>query len=205
MGSDPSGKEVWISYKEEVTEDDGSTNTVDKKVQYKNGKLYNEDGKAYKGNNSFVTKSFDALKGFSNSNSSEFMTRLDLLVKSEFSYNITETNDRLSDFANSATPDNQDVFGAYGTPMGGTLLVSLQDINNGTSYSEFLSHEVFGHFYDYMTGNNDYEQCAPGVYKNDVRAVNMQNIQRIIEGKNPTDTYQGFKIPGQYLNDYMRK
>jgi RHS repeat-associated protein len=205
MGKDPSGKEVWITYKEEVTEDDGSKNTVDKKVQYKNGKLYNEDGKAYKGNNAFVQTTYDELRRFSQSNSAIFRSEMAQLVKSNFVYTIAETNIELSDFVNSAEPDDKEEFGAFGTPMGGTLLVNINKINKDCSFAKFLAHEVMGHFYDYMTGNNDYGGDVPGVGNNDIRAVGMQNIQSILEGKKPTNLYNGYPIPWNLLPLIMEK
>ncbi|MFV0587800.1 RHS repeat-associated core domain-containing protein [Bacteroides reticulotermitis] len=49
---DPDGREIWIAFN--VTNKAGAT--TQQKVQYKDGKLYGTDGKAYTGGNEYATK-----------------------------------------------------------------------------------------------------------------------------------------------------
>lgn len=62
---DPTGNEIWIYYSEEETykDKDGKTRTrtVEKQVQYKDGKLFGKDGKEYTGTNETVLKIRDDL------------------------------------------------------------------------------------------------------------------------------------------------
>lgn len=46
--TDPKGKEIWISYSEFLSNEPGELGRVrERRVQYRDGKLYNEDGSDY--------------------------------------------------------------------------------------------------------------------------------------------------------------
>lgn len=62
---DPTGKKIWISFTETITEFDEDGNEVQRSVQrtveYRNGGLLNEDGSEYAGDNSYALQARDFL------------------------------------------------------------------------------------------------------------------------------------------------
>ncbi len=85
---DPNGKEIWITY---TTTKDDKTTTVS--YQYKNGKLYDDNNKVYKGKNAYlntVTKQLNQLK----KDDSEVGDMISNLEKNEYKNTITNLDEK---------------------------------------------------------------------------------------------------------------
>ncbi|MBS1632561.1 MAG: hypothetical protein JST10_08305 [Bacteroidetes bacterium] len=133
---DNDGREIWIYYGD------------NQRVKYQNGKLYNENGKKYKGKDAFVNKVFQTLNKISEvSNGSALLSEL-VDSKNEFKFTNTQTTDA-SGKAVSAFSFTENKDG------GGELHVGLlMDPQKGKSEGQNVAkigHELF-HGYQHEMG-----------------------------------------------------
>ncbi|MES2517895.1 MAG: DUF6443 domain-containing protein [Bacteroidota bacterium] len=165
--TDPDGKEVWISFGD------------NQRVRYDNGKLYNEDGKAYKGKDAFVS---NITKFLNMMNKTEMgSTVLTDLTKSKNTFNFVN---KVTDSGGTASfkPNSSEV------SMGGTIAAGnlvggrLSDIKK----LDVLSHELF-HGYQ-----NEHGEFGASINK---------EVEAYIFGAGVTVNYENGMYGGVFGND----
>lgn len=196
MYIDPSGREIWISY-ETSRNIDGINYVETHNVQYKGGKLYNEDGSSYKGNNKYVSQVANYLNDLKASDNVEVVHRLTTLETSDKVHTLKEY-DQADKFANTTEPSREgnimlgerDGSTVYFNPSIGNPLLNM-------------AHELLGHSYLYDTGKNNWEnEPNTGIPMREIQAVNIENIVRATFGYPKRTTYEPFgAIPKELLWD----
>ena len=198
---DPNGKEIWIWYQVSVTKEDGSTEMQDRKVQYKNGKLYSEDGGEYSGENEYVTQVASQINQLAQDDE-EFACRISVLEKSENIHSIAMT-DQWENPENITKPTNKEN-AAQNKPTGTNIFFNPTDEygEGGKRHPRAaLAHELLGHGYDYDQAETDWSKTKNGIRRAEVDAVNIENKARAA-AKNPKRTdYSGKPIPKHMLHD----
>ncbi len=124
--TDPDGREIWIGYGD------------DRRAQYKDGKLYNEDGSKYKGKDAFVKTVFKTLNGISSTDIGKDVVGKSSTSDNNFVYTNTSAgvgNDRTLAFQENANE-------------GGEIHASALMNNKITEGQKFESsaHELFHGF-----------------------------------------------------------
>jgi len=133
---DIDGREIWIYYGD------------NQKVQYRNGKLYDENGKKFKGKDAFVNKVFRTLNKISEaSNGNALLSEL-VTSKNEFKFTNTASTD--------ASGKQVNAFSFVANKEGGGEfhigdLMDKQRGNNEGANVENLAHELF-HGYQHEMG-----------------------------------------------------
>lgn len=192
---DPDGKEIWIGFN--VTDKDGGV--THQQVQYRNGKLYEKNGKEYKGNNNYVMEVTDDLNRLSKGDK-ELSKRLGTLQKSKNKHIIVMTEKGQGD-QNSALSKSDDM---KGIPTG-----SLTEYNpySRTRSDEIgppqtvLAHELLGHGYDADQGKTNFNKTKNGIWMFEVSAVKAENRARADLGMDKRKSYGGRQIPAYLLED----
>ncbi|MCE2504180.1 MAG: LysM peptidoglycan-binding domain-containing protein [Chlorobi bacterium] len=190
---DQDGKEIWIYY--QVIDSSGSP--VIKKVQYKNGALYEASEAAYTGTNAYVTAVKADLDAF-RTDHPEAAHRLKVLETSTQIHKIENTSGNNSNTPASGSDDRA------GVPTGTT---TKYDPTNWTRSGGArrtprvgLAHEFLGHAYDSDQGQSDYGVTG-GIVNYEISAVNAENLVRSSTGEALRTTYGSSTIPAANLND----
>ncbi|SFC66765.1 RHS repeat-associated core domain-containing protein, partial [Flagellimonas taeanensis] len=132
---DPDGERIWIYYQD--------SNGDDRRVEYKNGQLYSEDGKVHKPQNDFLFSAMEALDNLGSTKIGQSV--LNDLVNSDDNFDLKGTT--TSEESTAGFNANKDKEGNY--TGGGTLLL-------GADQSlETVSHELF-HAYQYEKNGDGY-------------------------------------------------
>jgi RHS repeat-associated protein len=198
---DPDGREIWIAF--DVTNKDGSTSI--QKVQYKGGKLYGTDGKAYTGGNAYATKVQTDLNQLSKDDAT-LKGRIGTLDKSKNIHTIGKTAS--ADDGNVNTPVSQSN-DENGIPTGSNTKYNPDKETNVRGDKRAaragLAHELLGHGYDSDQGKADYSKTDNGIPMYEVNAVNMENRARAAAGDPKKTTYGGKPIPAKLLDDTHKK
>ena len=165
---DPDGREIWI------IGDDGN------KYQYKNGKLYNQDGSKYKGNDDYSTKvAIDLRK-----NLGGVKKEIKEMIKSDKVITITNNKDYSDDGKNSICMLDEDA-ATNGSGSGSIIYYNreIKSTSDGERYNFIgLAHEL-GHALDGMKGiiddtlvdSDEYAKIIP---KSEINAVKFENKAR---------------------------
>ena len=191
---DPNGEEIRINW---------SLNEGGKIMRryfiYKGGKLYFENGKLYKGNISYVRKVQNDLKLLS-SESNLLKNRIIELERSKHIHIITIGDSKI--YGNSNTPANQ-IKDESHIPTGSLTKYnpySDYDINGNYRPARIgLAHELLGHGYNSDKGTNNYSITSNGIIRNEVQAVNIENVARAAINEPKRTTYDDKKIPEREL------
>lgn len=198
---DPNGEEIWIAF--DVKNKDGSTST--QKVQYKGGKLYGTDGKAYTGGNEYATKVQKDLNQLAKDDK-DLGGRIGTLDKSKQIHTIGMTES--PDDGNVNTPVSQSN-DENGIPTGSNTKYNPDKETNVRGDKRVaragLAHELLGHGYDSDQGKADYSKTDNGIPMYEVNAVNMENRARAAAGDPKKTTYGGKPIPAKLLHDTHKK
>ncbi|TAD93002.1 MAG: RHS repeat-associated core domain-containing protein, partial [Bacteroidetes bacterium] len=125
---DPNGEEIWINYGD------------NQRVQYKNGKFYNEDGSKYKGKDAFVKSVGKMLTAISSTE--HVQTVVSELSGSKNAYSFVNEKPAKGSFSFRANESGG------GTLKAGLLMDKSFDTDLGI---ESVSHELF-HAYQYENG-----------------------------------------------------
>ncbi|MCW5921692.1 MAG: hypothetical protein KIS77_05065 [Saprospiraceae bacterium] len=197
---DPDGTEIWISFQVSVKKDDGSIEIQAQKVQYKEGKVYREDGNEYTDENEYVAQVSSQLSQLSKDNE-ELACRINVLEKSENIHTIT-TTDKWENPNNITKPVDKEK-AAKNEPTGSNVFFDPKD-----EYGEGkrnpragLAHELLGHGYDYDQGTTDWSKTNNGIRKAEVDAINVENKARAATGDEKRTSYGGKAIPKEMLHD----
>jgi len=197
---DPDGREIWIAF--DVKNKDGSTSI--QKVQYKGGKLYGTDGKAYTGGNEYATKVQKDLNQLTKDDK-DLGGRISTLDESEQIHTIGMTDNPDDGNSNSASRDDQKA----GKPTGSKTKYNPDKEENVIGGKRVpragLAHELTGHGWDADQGKKDYNETENGIPMYEVNAVNMENRARAAAGNEKKTTYGGKPIPEKLLDDTHKK
>lgn len=190
---DPNGKEIWI-YLAIFKPGNIQTRGIGK-VRYHDGKLYDEKGKLYKGDNEFalqvrdqliaLTKDHDVLKNrLAKLQSSKLQHTIERDFQSGTDYPLLEQNVK------------------RGIPAGSEILYYPNtELMKGLKMEprEVLAHELLSHAYDADQGTRKNGYTWNGINENEVDAVNIENIVRKKVGLPPKIEYGDLWIPEYYL------
>jgi hypothetical protein len=202
---DPNGKEIWLA---SDTHRDGDGNMIS--VQYKNGKLFNKDGSAFKGKDKFLNQTLGYLNRLRNSGNQEITCRLGQLETSKISHFINQTT--VGKYYNPNTTQvtsGNDNDAVNRIPTSGTSLINYNAMDD-SKYAT-LAHEVIGHLFDLDNGSRDsygyYSDGNSGIEGSELDAVNIENVVRANAGlpKRTSYNYGQTQIPAIYLWDTHRK
>ncbi|WP_334126978.1 RHS repeat-associated core domain-containing protein [Empedobacter brevis] len=197
MFIDPDGREIWIAF--DVTNKDGSI--TQQKVQYRDGKLYDTNGKLYTGGNEYATKVMGDLNQLSKDNT-DLAGRITTLQDSKKSHTIRMTAN--TDDGNANTPISQSN-DERGIPTGSNTTYNPDKDTNVRGDKRAsragLAHELLGHGWDSDQGKTDYSNTDNGIPMYEVNAVNMENRARAAAGNEKKTTYGGKPIPERLLDD----
>jgi len=169
---DPDGEEIWIYYGEERKN----------KIQYKNGKLYDEEGNEVDVENDFVNQVVDAIDELKETDTGEWLT--DELQNSDKKHDIYKTDE-------GSYITAKDGLASYGLEEGGSG--SSIYWNSGEKGSFIgLGHEM-AHGWDMQNGQFDWMN---GIWLKDVglrerRACHIENIIRNEYGLQLRKSYSG--------------
>ncbi len=192
LNVDPDGREIWIAF--DVRSKDGST--AIQKVEYKNGKLFNADGKLYTGGNQYASKVQNDLNQLGKDNK-DLNSRIHTLETSKNIHTIGITSS--PDEGNSNVPLSQANDQAH-VPTGTTTKYNPDKETTVTGDKRKprigLAHELLGHGWDSDQGKSDYGKTN-GVPNYEINAVHVENEARAAEGEPKRTTYGGKPIPDQ--------
>jgi hypothetical protein len=136
--TDPTREKIWVSFDET---DDGNVTT--RRVEYRNGRLYGENGERYTGNNEYALKALNYLNTLSQDE--VLVSMIGNLVSSRRDHTIMRDPD---------DPNNQSVATSGNRRSGATVFWSGQDnkIRDTSGVPTILSkaiynlaHELVGH------------------------------------------------------------
>ena len=133
---DPNGEEIWIYYGEGDEE---------KRVQYTNGKLVNEDGSEYEGDDNFVSSVF------------QFLDILNSVEKGEAVVSRLSESENSFDFKNRPVQGSDRSAGYGRRENGGGVMNAAVILNNNLDAGqklETLAHELFHAYQQEETGDN---------------------------------------------------
>ena len=181
---DPDGREIWI------IGDNGN------KYQYKKGKLYNEDGSRYKGNDAFATKvANDLCKGLCG-----VRKEIKTMTKSDKVITITNNEEYSNNRRNAICMLDEDA-ASNGIGSGSIIYYNREISSTGDGKRPNfigLAHEL-GHAYDGMKGciddtmvdSDEYKEIIP---KSEINAVRFENKARRYWGIESRTSYYNFSI-----------
>jgi hypothetical protein len=133
---DIDGREIWIYYGD------------DQKVKYKNGKLYDENGKKFKGKDAFVKKVFQTLNKISEASNGDALLSELVGSKNEFKFTNTAATDASGKKVNALSfTENKDGGGEF-------HVADLMDPQRGSNEGQNIAsvgHELF-HGYQHEMG-----------------------------------------------------
>jgi hypothetical protein len=190
-----------IKIKFNETDKDG--NVKENNVTYKDDKAYNEDGTEYKGDNDYVSKVVGDLNEIKYSGDKKLADRLETLENSDETHTIENVspNDKKG---NNNTPDSE-VMASLGLSTGTATRYNPdnpKDIKgNIRKPVDALTHELLGHGYDYDQGNDSQTKTSNGIMEREVRAVNIENHMRAVNGEKKRTTYGGKTISSSLLDN----
>ncbi len=193
---DPDGREIRIAFR---TQDETGAFS-NRYVTYRGGKLYNEDGSKYKGNNGYaitVARDIDLLK----KDDKELGRRVGVLQDSKEIHTIGLPNNPAD--GNGSTPDVEQRVTDH-LPTGSSVDYDPRAEENIRGDKRTpragLAHDFLGHSYDYDQGTARAGQNANGVEYEEVDAVKVENLSRKSTGDPQKTTYSGVPIPSEELN-----
>jgi len=192
---DPNGKEIAIAI-------GSNKNGSVKYVTYFNGKLY-EGGKIYTGNNEFAAKIQQTLNNLVSLNDSKVNSMISTLQSKTGRFHLISSSIYGGDHVASSDPYKSNLGQKTGSNVRVTL--SSEPIENGlkTTPETVLGHEL-QHSLDFDQGirKGYYEEIdIPGhLNPAEIRAVNMENRVRAIQGLDKRKTYNNEKINEQFLD-----
>ena len=194
--SDPDGREVFIGYQ---------ANGEDRKVKYVNGKLYNDNGSAYTGKNTYVRQvatQMDQLR----KGSTELAGKFTKLQDSEFAHTVMMIpQEKLAKGEKNYTYSTDSEATKKGLPSGSRV---EYDPNDRTTYQgdnrdprASLAHELLGHSPQFDNGTaGSQKETKNGILMTEVEAVKVENVARKeVTGDNPRTTFGGKAIPSNLL------
>lgn len=185
---DPTGEEIWVSFQEEEEyEEDGEKKkrTVTRRVQYRNGALYNQDGSDYTGNNQYALNARDHLNTLSQDR--ELGRMIGNLAGSRKVHTIMRN------------PDKPNANGVDKTANGTNVYWSGEDSTYGdendnripTKAIFTLAHELLGHSWFVDRGRE--------------RAGGIEGNQRLINGRYAFDYVQNLEIDAVSVENRGRR
>jgi RHS repeat-associated protein len=145
--TDPNGQEIWITYGD------------DQRAQYKNGRLYNEDGSRYKGKDKFVSTVLGTLNKISSTDIGKEVVGELSGSNNDFNFTNTVAKDKEGNVVENALNFDKAKGGGGEIHAGAMMGSKMQEGQK----IESSAHELF-HGYQYETGQN------PGTVNGEVGA-----------------------------------
>lgn len=199
LNIDPNGEEIWILFNETI-----NGNTVQKEVQYKNGKLYDKNGEVYEGNNSYVKSVLNDLNQLYEDDKI-LQSRIDDLQNSDEIHTIENTDKK--DKGNSNTP-NSLILDRLGFSTGSKTKYNPDKSKTISGDKRAprvgLAHELLGHGWDSDQGKTDYKKVN-GISMYEINAINIENRARSAAGNKKRTTYGKKIIPSRLLYNTHKK
>jgi hypothetical protein len=227
--TDPTGEKIWVSFMETVTETDADGNEVqrqvNRRVEYRNGGLLNEDGSEYTGNNQYALNARDYLNNLSQD--AVLGSMINQMVGSRRDHTIMrDPND----------PDRNEVVPTSKANRSGTTIYwsgedSVQRERTGSSQTPVdvthsaiftLAHEVLGHawFQDQgrtrnvwlqeqgincFGGRNSAGSCGSEIPLNqaEVDAINVENRARKLLGGKAREFWGRVDVGELMIEDFL--
>jgi RHS repeat-associated protein len=192
---DPDGNEIWI-----VTSRDNK-GEVNGMVKYSNGKLYNENGSLYEGNNLFASKIQNTINNL-NKVDDKFVREVTKTIENSNLRHFIEEDPYGGDRVTSLNYIKSD----NGEPVGSHIIVTLDNSkieNNLESNEEITLGHEFRHAFDYDQGLSDGGAFTipSNKSKQEIRAVNFENRIRKYLKMDLRTSYGKKPIDEKYLED----
>ncbi|RKR84506.1 RHS repeat-associated protein [Mucilaginibacter gracilis] len=161
-------------------------------LTYRNGQLYQENGKVYKGKDAFVTKTLSALQTLSKLKDPTVKSVLKTLETSKEKVSLEAGYDGGITYPEDPSAVNE------GKSTGSIISLdyTVKGEDGKTVESEILVGHELSHAYDNLKGNNKGEANtkSSASKKGEIRAVKFENKIRKEEGKKERTTYGGVPI-----------
>ncbi|WP_230139827.1 MULTISPECIES: RHS repeat-associated core domain-containing protein [unclassified Pedobacter] len=161
-------------------------------LTYRNGQLYQENGKVYKGKDAFVTKTLSALQTLSKLKDPTVKSVLKTLETSKEKVSFEAGYDGGITYPEDPSAVNE------GKSTGSIISLdyTVKGEDGKTVESEILVGHELSHAYDNLKGNNKGEANtkSSASKKGEIRAVKFENKIRKEEGKKERTTYGGVPI-----------
>lgn len=198
---DPDGRKIWIEFMGK--DEKGCPKKI--RVQYKDGKLYNEDGTEYKGDkDDYANKVKDDLNQLAKGDK-QLKDKISDLEKSDKDHTITPPE---AGNGNTNTPTSQKDDEDHKS-TGSTTRYDPDNKKSPTGEerdpSDALAHELCGHGWDSDQGKTDYGSTPNGIKNYEVNAVNQENRARAANGEKKRTSYGGKEIPADKLDNTHKK
>jgi RHS repeat-associated protein len=195
---DPNGKEIDVVVKKG---DQSET------LKYKNGKLYDQNNKEYKGGDKFAAKVLKTLNKLDKIKNATVAKTMKSLETSKLIHAISEVSDsrESSSTGGAAKSDGTPSDGYNGDKVSTNTFINWNDEskepNTQQSDEDLVGHELY-HAYDYQEGKMKGEDITPSAKDPaEIRAVKFENKIRSEEKEKLRTTYGGEPIDRRKLND----
>ena len=203
---DPDGNDIYINFY------NADKDEKEQGVWYRDGNLYRQDGREYKGNNAFVLGVKGTLNQLLSLNDKRISSVINTLSAQTGRVHNVAFNDVFS--SNSVTPEYA-MEAELGIKQGSNIFLTLDQEWNDKDNVMFtplvsVGHEL-SHAYDIDQGLNKGTYFSdgklkktgfPNLTKGDTRAVNFENRVRALTGFGYRSSYGGKMFPNGVLIKY---